>query len=84
MQSAEYQNEILPKFGTAIFGLTAGLPDSLLPLAGVLGSVFGREGFGASAPANVLDEKFGFTVSAVKEKVKTYLEEYKKNLALIK
>ncbi|MCL1946051.1 MAG: transketolase [Chitinivibrionia bacterium] len=84
MQSAKYQNEILPKFGTAIFGLTAGLPDSLLLLVGILGKVIGREEFGASAPANVLDEKFGFTVSAVKEKVKIYLEEYKKNLALIK
>jgi transketolase len=84
MQTKEYQNEILPRFKTAIFGLTAGLPDSLTSLAGAFGEVVGREKFGTSAPANVLDEKFGFTVSAVKEKVKKYLCEYEKNIALMK
>ena len=80
MQSEEYQNEILPKFGIPIFGLTAGLPDSLSSLAGAFGKVVGHEKFGASAPAKVLEEKFGYTVSAVKEKVKIYLEEYEKTL----
>jgi transketolase len=84
MQPQEYQNAILPKFKTPIFGLTAGLPDSLLPLCGAFGKVIGHEKFGASAPAKVLDEKFGYTVAAVKEKVKTYLEEYKNMIAAVK
>ncbi|MDR0304711.1 MAG: transketolase [Chitinispirillales bacterium] len=84
MQSEEYQNRILPKFGVPIFGLTAGLPDSLLSLSGVFGKVVGHEKFGASAPAKVLDEKFGYTISTVKEKVKDYLEEYKRMLSAIK
>ena len=82
MQSPEYQKEILPKFGTPIFALTAGLPDSMITLAGPFGKVVGREKFGLSAPASVLDEKFGFTVAAVKEKVKDYIETYKKDVGI--
>jgi transketolase len=59
-QSIKYQKEVIPPY-TQIFGLTAGLPVTLQGLAGSEGIVWGLEHFGFSAPAEVLDEKFGFT-----------------------
>lgn len=71
-QPAAYQDEIL---GTVPrFGLTAGLPVSLQGLVGDQGKVFGLDHFGYSAPAGVLDEKFGFTGPQVYEEVKTFLK----------
>jgi len=74
-QPAEYQKSVLP-FGVPTFGLTAGLPVALAGLVGPLGKVFGMERFGASAPANVLDQKFGFTPENVVAQVEAYLKEY--------
>lgn len=71
-QSAEYQNEVLPK-GAKIFGLTAGLPVNLEGLVGSNGKVWGLESFGFSAPFKVLDEKLGFTAKNVYEQVKQML-----------
>ncbi len=71
-QSAEYQNEVLPK-GAKIFGLTAGLPVNLEGLVGSNGKVWGLESFGFSAPFKVLDEKLGFTGKNVYEQVKQML-----------
>ena len=59
-QSAEYQESVIPS-DKPIFGLTAGLPVNLEGLVGPNGKVFGLDHFGWSAPAGVLDEKFGFT-----------------------
>jgi transketolase len=61
VQSAEYQENVLPSNGVPIFGLTAGLPVTLRGLVGVRGKVWGLDHFGYSAPFKVLDEKFGFT-----------------------
>ena len=59
LQSKEYQQTVIqPNVPT--FGLTAGLPINLEGLVGPYGKVFGLEHFGYSAPATVLDEKFGF------------------------
>jgi len=55
------------------FGLTAGLPSTLRGVVGSDGEVFGLDHFGASAPYKVLDEKFGFTVDAVKGRVLAFL-----------
>jgi len=82
-QSDEYKESIIPCC-TPTFGYSAGLPDALNGLVGPLGSVFGREAFGASAPANVLDEKFGFTVPAVKERLAEYLVRFEKLTTAIK
>ena len=60
LQSVEYQESIIPTNKPA-FGLTAGLPINLEGLVGAKGKVFGLDHFGYSAPATVLDEKFGFT-----------------------
>lgn len=71
-QSQEYQQSVLPQ-DVKKFGLTAGLPVNLESLVGHDGMVFGLNSFGFSAPAGVLDEKFGFTAENVYHKVKNYL-----------
>ena len=73
LQSKEYQNSIIPK-NKPLFGLTAGLPVNLEGLVGDAGKVFGLDHFGYSAPANVLDDKFGFTGEKVSKEVLAYLK----------
>jgi transketolase len=72
-QTAEYQESVLPT-NAKIFGLTAGLPVVLEGLVGRFGTVFGMNHFGASAPYNVLNEKFGFTPENIAGKIKEYLK----------
>ncbi|MDP4679178.1 MAG: transketolase, partial [Cyclobacteriaceae bacterium] len=71
-QSSAYQESLIPR-NTPKVGLTAGLPETLRPLVGYDSLVIGLDHFGYSAPAEVLDEKFGFTGSQVYEKVKAFL-----------
>lgn len=71
-QSKEYRDSVIPD-GVKIFGLTAGLPSTLLPLMKGDYRIFGLERFGASAPYKVLDEKFGFTLSNILKHVKAFL-----------
>lgn len=71
-QSKEYQEKVIPG-NKPVFGLTAGLPVNLEGLAGPNGKVFGLEHFGYSAPATVLDEKFGFTGDQVYTEVVEFL-----------
>jgi len=73
LQSKEYQNSIIPK-NKPLFGLTAGLPVNLEGLVGDKGKVFGLEHFGYSAPATILDDKFGFTGEKVSKQVLKYLK----------
>ncbi|MEQ8472476.1 MAG: transketolase [Marinoscillum sp.] len=70
-QPKEHQKEILGNVPR--FGLTAGLPVTLEGLVGDDGVVFGLDHFGYSAPAGVLDEKFGYTGPKVYEQVKAFL-----------
>lgn len=70
-QSNEYQKEVLGD--QPIIGLTAGLPVSLEGLVGSNGKVLGLEHFGYSAPAGVLDDKFGFTGEKVYAEIKKLL-----------
>jgi transketolase len=72
-QSAEYQNEVIPA-GIPVLGLTAGLPVTLLGLVGHLGKSIGLDHFGYSAPANVLDEKFGYTPENVVKEALSLLQ----------
>ncbi len=76
LQSKEYQTSVIPK-NKPLFGLTAGLPVNLEGLVGENGMVFGLDHFGYSAPANVLDEKFGFTGEKVSRQILEYLKQYK-------
>lgn len=71
-QTEEYQKSVLPD-GIPIFGLTAGLPQTLRGLVGAKGKTWGLNHFGYSAPAKVLDEKFGYTPENVYQEVKKYL-----------
>jgi transketolase len=48
---------------------------NLESLAGNNGKVFGLDHFGYSAPASVLDQKFGFTSKNAAEQISTYLKE---------
>ena len=67
-QPLTYQNEVIladkPKFG-----LTAGLSVTLEGLVGNNGKIHGVNHFGYSAPAKVLDEKFGFTGEFVYQEI---------------
>ena len=72
-QSKAYQNSVIPK-NKPLFGLTAGLPVNLEGLVGEKGKVFGLDHFGYSAPANVLDDKFGFTGEKVSKEILKYLK----------
>lgn len=67
-QDKEYQTAIIPE-GKPRYGLTAGLSVTLEGLVGCNGRVHGVNHFGYSAPAKVLDEKFGFTGEHVYEEV---------------
>ena len=71
-QDQEYQNSVMPA-GVRIFGLTSGLPATLYPVMRGEFEVMGLERFGASAPAKVLEEKFGYTVPAVKARIRKFL-----------
>lgn len=71
-QDQAYQDALIPS-DIPVFGLTAGLPETLRPIVGYRGEVIGLEHFGYSAPAKVLDEKFGFTGQQVFEKVVAFL-----------
>ncbi len=71
-QPEEYRNSVLP-VGVPRFGLTSGLPATLWPLMQGRYEVVGMERFGASAPAKVLEDKFGYTAPAVTEKIRKFL-----------
>ncbi len=72
-QPLDYQKMVIPD-GLPVFGLTAGLPVTLAGLVGTHGKVWGLDHFGYSAPAKVLDEKFGFTPENVYKQVIAFLE----------
>ena len=75
-QPKAYQESVIPR-GKLVFGLTAGLPVNLEGLIGDSGKIVGLDHFGYSAPASVLDEKFGFTSQHVCEEILKYIEESK-------
>jgi transketolase len=64
LQPKEYKKRIFPE-GIPVFALTAGLPSLFEKYTGTKGKVFGLNHFGYSAPAEVLDEKFGFVLENV-------------------
>lgn len=59
-QDSAYRNKVIPE-GKPVFGLTAGIPSTLVRLVGSNGKVFGMTEFGHSAPYKILDEKLGYT-----------------------
>ena len=79
-QSKTYQESVIPK-EKLVFGLTAGLPVNLEGLIGDSGKIVGLDHFGYSAPASVLDEKFGFNSQSVCAEILKYIEESAKILS---
>jgi transketolase len=75
-QTEEYRESVIP-VGVPVFGLSAGLPVTLLEVVGPFGRAEGLARFGASAPYKVLDEKFGYSGEKVALRIKQYLDEYK-------
>lgn len=72
-QTEAYQKSVID-VTKPVFGLTAGIPENLSGLVGPTGKVFGLDHFGYSAPATVLDEKFGFTGEKVSKQIRNYLK----------
>jgi len=72
-QPAEYLKEVLPA-GVPRVAFEAGRGESWGCLIGIDGLFIGISQFGASAPGEVLAEKFGFTAPQVAEKVKAFLK----------
>ncbi len=73
-QDKAYRDAVLPE-GVRRYALTAGLPATFMPLMKGCADwdIYGMERFGASAPYKVLDEKFGYTVANILDRVKAFL-----------
>ncbi len=72
-QSQSYRDSILPPDITARVAIEAGVPFGWERYAGAQGEIIALNRFGASAPYQVLAEKWGFTAKAVAARVKAYL-----------
>jgi transketolase len=64
-QPREYRNSVLPPKVKARLAIEAGVAQGWHKYVGDQGKVMSIERFGASAPAGILAERFGFTVEAV-------------------
>lgn len=72
-QSAEYKEAVLPKSVTARIAIEAASPFGWERYTGPQGTTVTIDHFGASAPAKVLFQQFGFTVDNIIEKSKALL-----------
>jgi transketolase len=73
-QDAAYRDAVLPPSIRARVAVEAASPIGWHRWVGDLGDVVAMEGFGASAPAKVLYQHFGFTGEAVAERARAVLE----------
>lgn len=71
-QSAEYKESVLPS-NVVKFAVEAGVPYGWSRYTGTEKNVLGITEFGASAPGDVMMEKYGFTVENLVAKVKAVL-----------
>ena len=72
-QSKEYKESVLPKEVRARVAVEAASSQSWYRYIGLDGAAVCIDHFGASAPAKVLFEKFGFTAQHVAETAKAVL-----------
>jgi transketolase len=63
-----YKNSVLPPDITKRIAIEAGISMGWERYVGSKGAVIGIDHFGASAPGNIVMQKFGFTVDNVVEK----------------
>ncbi len=68
-----YRDEVLPPQASARLAVELGVRQGWDRYVGARGDMLGIEGFGASAPAKVLLEKYGFTVDNVVARAKRLL-----------
>lgn len=73
-QSAEYKESVLPRSVTKRLGIEMGASFGFHKYVGTEGDLLTIDKFGASAPGNIVMEKYGFTVANVVKKVKELLE----------
>ena len=73
-QSNRYKESVMPSSVKARVCVEAGSPYSWYKYAGDHGEIVSMETFGASGPAPLLFEKFGFTVENVVEKARKSLQ----------
>ena len=73
LQSDEYKESVLPKKVRARVAVEALSYFGWDRYVGLDGTTVTMSSFGASAPANILFEKFGFTVENVTKAVKSVL-----------
>ena len=69
-QPQAYRDAVLPRAVRARLAVEAALSQGWHRYVGDGGDVIGVDRFGASAPGNVVMEKFGFTVEHVVERAK--------------
>ena len=72
-QPKKYRESVLPPAVTVRVAVEAGIKLGWEHYVGLEGAVVGMDGFGASAPAPVLYEKFGITVAAIVQTAKGLL-----------
>jgi transketolase len=72
-QTPEYRHEVLPPAITARLAIEAGVTFGWSRYVGEKGAVIGLDRFGASAPYQILMEKFGFTPANASAKVRQML-----------
>ena len=69
-QSQSYRDEVLPPGSKARLAVEAGAAQGWLEWVGETGDILAMTGFGASAPAEVNFEKFGFTAENIAARAK--------------
>jgi transketolase len=74
-QDRAYRDEVLPPAVPARVAVEAASPIGWHRWVGDRGDVIAMEGFGASAPAKVVYEHFGFTGEKIAERARTVIEE---------
>lgn len=72
-QTAEYKEEVLPAAVRARIAIEAGSSMPWYRYVGLDGAVIALDHFGASAPADILFEQFGFTVDNVVAKARALM-----------
>ena len=73
MQSQEYKDEVFPPEVKARLAVEAGCGIGWERFTGIEGGVLSIDHFGASAPAKVLFEKFGFTADNIEDRALSLL-----------
>jgi transketolase len=78
-QPQNYRDSVLPPEVKARVAVEAGIKLGWEHYVGLEGTVIGMDGFGASAPASVLYEKFGITVDHVAQAAKELIKKKSAN-----